>query len=188
MIFFTSDLHIGHANIIKYCNRPFSSVDEMNNGLIKNFNEILTSQDVVYHLGDFSLNKKNISIINKFNGEHHLIVGNHDDCYPWRAFNPNKVARYIAAGFKTVQKSLELDIDGLGLCLLEHFPYAGDSQENDRYSINRPARDIKHKYLLCGHVHNVFKMRENVINVGVDVWDYKPVSIDQLKQLINLGK
>lgn len=58
-IFFTSDTHFGHNNIIKLSNRPFSSVEEMNEGLIERWNDVVGAEDIVYHLGDFSLKIRN---------------------------------------------------------------------------------------------------------------------------------
>ena len=58
MIFFTSDTHFNHSNVIQYCNRPFSSLDEMNAKLIENWNERVNENDIVYHLGDFAMGKK----------------------------------------------------------------------------------------------------------------------------------
>lgn len=69
MIYFTSDPHYGHANVIKYCSRPFASVDEMTRVLITNWNKVVTPEDIVYCLGDFSLSTRPAeAITQKLNG------------------------------------------------------------------------------------------------------------------------
>lgn len=77
---FTSDTHFGHKNIIKYSNRPFNDVEEMNSVLIDNWNATVKPNDEVYHLGDFSLYPKNMAqkILDQLSGKKHLIIGNHD--------------------------------------------------------------------------------------------------------------
>lgn len=79
-IFFTSDLHLGHANIIKYSNRPFPNVEEMNEDIIGRWNEDVTPQDIVYILGDVSFDKAQTTAANirRLNGNKILIYGNHD--------------------------------------------------------------------------------------------------------------
>ena len=79
-IFFTSDHHFYHNNIIEYCNRPFSSVGEMNSEMVSRWNSVVKQSDVVYHLGDFSLgNKEHIKeILDSLNGRIFFIQGNHD--------------------------------------------------------------------------------------------------------------
>jgi len=80
MIFLTSDEHYYHSNIIKYCNRPYSSLFEMHKDLIDRHNSFVSDNDTVYHLGDFSFNHKKITnILNHLNGTHILICGNHDE-------------------------------------------------------------------------------------------------------------
>ena len=80
MIYFVSDLHLNHTNIIKYCSRPFTSVDEMNSILIANWNKTIGIDDVVYYGGDFALGPKEtfkrMSLC--LNGHRHFILGNHD--------------------------------------------------------------------------------------------------------------
>ena len=79
-IFFTSDTHFAHGNIIKYCNRPFIGVSEMNRELINNWNSVVTDDDIVFHLGDFCFGSKNQwkKFREKLNGKIYLIQGNHD--------------------------------------------------------------------------------------------------------------
>ena len=80
MIYFTSDTHFQHTNIIKYCNRPFKDVDEMNERLINNWNSIVSNDDTIYHPGDFCLSndKEIINIFKRLNDNKILICGNHD--------------------------------------------------------------------------------------------------------------
>lgn len=78
-IWFTSDTHFGHRNIIKFCNRPWNTVEEMDNALIENWNKVVKPEDIVFHLGDFAFatNGRWKEIINSLNGHIYLIVGNH---------------------------------------------------------------------------------------------------------------
>ena len=79
-IFLIGDCHFGHRNIIKYCNRPFASVEEMTDTLIKNWNGVVGKNDIVYVVGDFALcgKQKIIEIGQQLNGRKRLILGNHD--------------------------------------------------------------------------------------------------------------
>src|SRR3972149_2927673 len=79
-IFFTSDTHFNHANIIKYCGRPFGSVDEMNREMITRWNAVVDPEDTVYHLGDFALGKVSEwpAIFRQLNGSKKILIrGNH---------------------------------------------------------------------------------------------------------------
>lgn len=80
MIFFTSDLHLGHANVICHCNRPFASVEEMDETLIRNWNQRVKTNDTVYVLGDlmFRNQKPPEEYLDRLKGRKHLITGNHD--------------------------------------------------------------------------------------------------------------
>lgn len=80
MTYFISDTHFGHKNIINYCDRPFNTVEQMNEFMIKQWNSVVNKKDVVYHLGDFSLTPKpdTLRIMEQLNGTKYLIKGNHD--------------------------------------------------------------------------------------------------------------
>lgn len=87
-IWVTSDTHFNHANIIKYCNRPFSSVEEMNETIIANWNKVVSQGDTVYHLGDFALGDKSLipDFIRRLNGHISFIMGNHDNLDIMKSF------------------------------------------------------------------------------------------------------
>lgn len=185
MIYFSSDHHFDHANVIKYCGRPYAGVDEMNRDLIVRWNQQVGDEDTVIYLGDFSLGERPIvEILPVLNGKKLLIAGNHDRVHPaWHRNKAqkaaNKKAIYAANGFDEV---LLNDICYIGetavnLC---HFPYTGDhTSAGERYPQYRPKDDGK--WLLHGHVHQLWKKRGKMINVGVDVWDFFPVSIERIE-------
>lgn len=78
MIYVISDLHLNHKNIIKYCNRPFDNVEDMNNTIINNWNEIVDKHDMVFLIGDLAFGKNKAEWFKKLNGRIILIRGNHD--------------------------------------------------------------------------------------------------------------
>jgi calcineurin-like phosphoesterase family protein len=190
-IFWTSDQHYYHRNIISYTNRPFSSVEEMNEELIRLHNSVVSPKDTVYHLGDFSLNKTAPKeILHRLNGEHHLIMGNHDACHPVHA-KGEKLQKYRKvyweAGFKSLEMEGNIEIGGVN-CLMNHFPYYDPNPDFDqRYPKLRP--EDKGSILLHGHVHTTWKTKLSpkgslMINVGVDQWKMSPVSLGEIENLI----
>jgi calcineurin-like phosphoesterase family protein len=201
MIWFTADLHFNHRNIIKYCNRPFApeheycgevsldSVRKMNDTLVANWNSTVKPNDTVYILGDFSLDKNAIrDILPRLNGIKHLIAGNHDCCHPVAYKKEEKRAAayklYLDNGISSI-KLVDNIIIGNETVVLHHMPYAGE-EKNERYANHRPVDSGR--WLLHGHVHTMWRTKGKQINVGVDVWDYKPVSIDQIKEIISREK
>lgn len=135
--FVIADTHFGHGNIIKYCNRPFCSAEEMDEVIIKNWNETVSKRDTVIHLGDFGLCKKDRlqEIIGNLNGKKILIMGNHD-IYPEQF--------YRDAGFAVVSK---YPILYEGFWLMSHEPLI--------LSETTP-------YFNCyGHVHNDSRYIDN---------------------------
>ena len=179
-IFFTSDTHFWHENIIKFCNRPFSSIEEMNDTIIENWNKVVGENDIVFHLGDFCFcgSDKFKEIIEKLNGRIYLILGNHD----WKT-----IKNWHASKFEGVYQQLGIKVNGKKI-YLNHFPflcYAGTY---------RKFEDTV--WQLFGHVHickirNTGKDFERMnylfptqYDVGVDFNDYTPISFKEVKEKI----
>jgi calcineurin-like phosphoesterase family protein len=188
MIYFTSDQHFGHTNVIPYCGRPFKDLDHMHETLIRRHNAVVGPEDTVYHLGDFSLNFKWVEkILPRLNGYKHLIVGNHDACHTVHCATLAKLYRkreqYQKAGFDSVNENIYLELGPDLSALLHHMPYRGDHTGVERYQEYRPA-DYG-GWLIHGHVHGLWRVKDRMINVGVDVWDYAPVPITSIQEIIS---
>ena len=185
--YFTADLHLGHRNIIEYSGRPFRDADQMNDALIERWNRTVAPEDEVIVLGDFAMGRidETLPIAGVLNGRKVLLAGNHDRC--WHGHKKGVDAatdRHLDAGFDEIwQGTVELDLGGVHVVAC-HFPYRGDSHDHDRFVAHRPAD--AGGWLLHGHVHQSWKVRERMINVGVDVWDYAPVAEGALAELIAL--
>ena len=200
-IWFTSDLHLGHANIIKYCERTLFmskqeietyrllggmtqeeqrrfkisdiSVNRMNKILIKNYNERVKNKDVVFHIGDFcfkgtkgskqgegQLTKATI-YEDKLNGKIIFLKGNHDK----------------NNSCKTMIERIGIIIGGNRINLVHNPEFA----------------DVNYDINFCGHVHNHWKFKRirfgysftDIVNVGVDVWDFRPVSYNEIMHTYN---
>src|SRR4051812_8195892 len=82
-LYFTSDLHFGHQRIIELCNRPFGSVEEMNQTIIDRWNDTVKNDDTVFVLGDVAMGKisDSLPLVKKLKGNKHLVSGNHDRCH-----------------------------------------------------------------------------------------------------------
>jgi calcineurin-like phosphoesterase family protein len=158
-IWFTSDNHFGHARIIDLCQRPFTSVEEMDETMVSNWNSLVSPEDDVYHVGDVSLGKRSetLQIVRRLNGRKYLYID-----------------LYESVGFMLMP-----DIDSIWLggnhFKISHLPYTGDSHsDEDRYQSHRPVDEGLP--LICGHVHEAWTVKDRQINVGVDVRGFKPVS------------
>lgn len=155
--FVTSDTHFFHKNIIKHCSRPFDTVSKMNNVLINNWNSVVAPEDIVYVLGDFIWGNDKTCIeplVDKLNGQIHLILGNHDAFKPWD---------YVNGGICSVHTTLQLE-DNI---YLAHDPATRCTLPDD-------------VILIHGHIHTLYKyfIQKKCINVSVEMWDYKPVKIE----------
>ena len=176
-VWFTSDTHFSHTRIIELCKRPFSSIEQMNEMMVANWNEVVSNEDHVYHLGDLCLGKfdESIKYAARLNGTKFLIPGNHD-----RVSSCEKMARrqrflpmYQDAGFIIYPEITMMYLEGVEL-ILSHYPFSGDSQEQDRFNDIRPIR--QGIPLVHGHVHDKWRINADQFNVGVDVNDFRPVA------------
>lgn len=172
-IFFTSDLHFGHKNILKYDKRPFSSVEEMDEELIFRWNKKVSKEDVVYILGDISWRKdeETAKILNRLNGTIYLIKGNHDKIGPLTRRRITQIYDY-----------LEIKV-GDRKVVLSHYPIMC-------YNLH-----LHKAVMLYGHVHNSSEaefMKEVIdlanskgfphlmFNVGCMEWNFEPVTLEEI--------
>lgn len=191
-IYFTADLHIGHARIIEFCNRPFSSVDEMNEKLVENWNSRVTDLDIVFILGDLALGKIDDSLVyvSMLNGQKVLIPGNHDRVWAGhpkkgRLVREEDIDRYEETGLMIVGggEAIPHYRDNGTVWTLCHFPDVGDSHDADRFDAWRPKPARKPDVIVHGHVHEKWTTNGPRINVGVDVWNFAPVHEDEVASL-----
>ena len=178
--FFTSDEHFGHYNILAYAKRPFKSLTEMEATLIERHNKVVSIDDEVIHLGDFSFDnvERQKEILSYLNGSHYIVKGNHD-------LSPNKLG-YI--GFEVLDNLTEIKV-GRNNVVLCHYPKSEREASEDGFYRKR-FRGDKESWILHGHVHDRFRTRNKHVNVGVDVWDYRPVHINTIRMILdgNLSK
>lgn len=192
MIWISSDHHVDHGNICEYAGRPFSSLEEMNEVLIENHNSVVAPDDIVYFLGDFAMGRiaESLPKAALFNGRKMLCLGNHDRPHPCNK-NAGKWFDEYYKYFETIDIGGEIEIAGqmVDLC---HFPYQGDSHDEDRFEYFRP--EDKGRVLLHGHVHSEkWDFGERMIHVGIDsdwtefgVKRYHPIPITAIEAAIKL--
>ena len=188
-VWFTSDHHFGHSNILKYCNRPYKDVIEMDQALIDNWNSRIGPDDEVYVLGDFSLYQKEVpETLDKLNGARKvLIAGNHDKCFSEAYGTTSRIDKkwtnfYLNAGFDAVLKELLIPI-GDSVVLLNHFPWQNPEAKDQRYQSLRPVKKWGKQLLLHGHRHSSKEERlfEGALDIGVDAHDYYPWSLNEIR-------
>lgn len=195
-VWFTSDQHFGHARLLALSasrGAAFPTVAEMNARLVQNWNSVVQPDDTVWVLGDFDMHGKDatLALVEQLVGTKILISGNHDSCWAGVRDGWKNRDLYLAAGFAAIMDFAVTTLPPRRAqapatrVLLSHFPYAGDSRDDDRYAQFR-LRD-EGIPLLHGHVHESFRERRTKkgtwhINVGVDWWDYAPVAAETLAQ------
>ena len=150
----TGDQHFGHRNIIKYCDRPFESVKQMDETMIENYNCLVSPDDTCFMLGDFGMDKKRrlFDILDRLNGEKILLMGSHD-----RVFSKRTIIHKIVVKFEE------------HMIAMTHTPYDYDERCH---------------FTLCAHIHRrwkySFKDDHLLINAGVDQWNFCPVNLHQV--------
>lgn len=157
MIYFTADTHFGHAKIIEYCKRPFNNVHEMDHELIKRWNERVKPDDSVFHLGDFCWGNADTATqyLSQLNGRVHLIYGNHDG-----------ISLRNHNGFGIRGQIVDMMLGGK-LVILCH------------YALRVWDRSHRGSLHLFGHTHGNLVGDSQSCDVGVDAWDYRPVTLEE---------
>jgi calcineurin-like phosphoesterase family protein len=158
-IYFTSDTHFGDPRVLRIDKRPFGSVPEHDAGLIERWNAVVSPKDEVWHLGDFALHvrpERIAELLGVLHGRKHLVTGNNDG-----------EATLGAVGWASVQTYAELKVGGTWLVLC-HYAF-------------RTWKNMGKGWLdLHGHSHGALKRQTRQYDVGVDVWDYRPVDLDSI--------
>jgi len=163
-ILVTADPHFGHKNIIKFCKRPFENVTEMDETMIRNWNSVAQPQDTVHVVGDFAHGcsmEYALSIIKRLNGTKHLVLGNHDAGI---AADMNNIR---PGTWKTIKERDVIYVMNQKI-ILDH--YAGRTWWHCYQGAGQ----------LYGHTHGDLPSYGKSFDVGVDVWDFTPVTSKQI--------
>lgn len=164
-IFFVSDTHFGHKNILTFTRadgsfmRSFCSVEEMDEHIIEQWNKTVRPQDKIYHLGDVAMKKAGIATVGRCNGHKRLVRGNHD-IFPTKAYLPF---------FEDIYGTRKLEN-----MLFSHIPVHPESLRYDWVNVH-------------GHTHNntePLHFGPRYLNVSIEVTGYRPVSIEEIRQQI----
>ena len=179
-IFFTSDTHFNHSNIIKYCNRPFNHPDEMNEALINNWNSVVKENDIVFHLGDFMFGNINRfwEFRSRLNGKIYLIHGNHD----YELMNKGN----IEDGFELITSQLNIVVDAQKI-YLNHFPlltFNGTYKEKPVWQLFGHVHSNKEHPQTSADIKRLDYLMPNQYDVGVDNNHYTPISFEEVKNII----
>ena len=175
-MWFTSDTHFWHENILRFCNRPFANASEMNEVLIRNWNETVPEDGIVFHLGDFAFGgaKEWNEILNRLNGKIYLILGNHD---------MKQVKQGFMKRFEFVTQQMTIRVGGQTI-ILNHNPFLtyGGCYRNT--------------WQIFGHVHSgpladkgkdlarLQVLFPRQYDVGVDNNNFRPISFTEVKRKI----
>lgn len=157
--FFTADTHFGHRGIIEHCNRPFHDVDAMDEALIELWNSTVTSNDSVWHLGDFAW-ENHEKYLDSLNGHIHLIRGNHDN-----------FSAQVRSRFARVSDLFAGHVcSGSRHFFLFHYPM-----------VSWPKKHLGESIHLYGHVHGRYSRNgEASLDVGVDCHNFQPVLMEEV--------
>ena len=165
---FSADFHLGHSNILEYSNRPFSSVTEMNESIIENHNKLVKPSDCWYFLGDFALCKTEdaIEMLKRLNGQKFTVFGNHDKY--------NRKSKEYTSLWQWAKDYAEIRIEDQAIVLM-HFPLLSWNRMHYK------------SWDLHGHCHGSLQPNAKArrLDVGVDCFNYNPVSFEQIKLIMD---
>jgi len=169
---FSSDSHFFHKNIMKYSNRPFTTVEEMNDCLVDNWNRVVKPNDDAYHLGDFGFANimKTKSILKRLNGNIYFVYGNHDK--------------------ELIRHRKELLQEKLFASMLPYMEIKENKQSIVLFHYGMRVWNKHHygSWLLYGHSHGTLPPYGKSVDVGVDCKEitdeYRPVSFDEIYEFM----
>ena len=193
---FTSDWHLGHKNILHLGQgRPFATIEEHDTQLISQHNTFVSPCDEVWVLGDVAMGPIGVSLARcaSMNGRKILVCGNHDR--PMMVPDEEGLAgkmeywidRYKAEGgfarliLPDEASQVQIQLSSGLRVRVSHWPYRGNDQEERNHYSRTPDRG---EWLLHGHVHHQWQVNGRQINVGVDQWNYEPVSEQAIERLV----
>jgi calcineurin-like phosphoesterase family protein len=182
-IFFASDLHLCHANVIKYDGRPFKDVDEMNEQLILNWNSVVGEKDEVFYLGDLSFDRdgdKTSSLVKRLNGKIHFILGNHDDERTIRKLNRfETISDYV--NLSVLDSDTPRKKQGI---MMMHYPILSwDKAHHGDWHLHGHS----HGSLMENHEFNWYYDKK-VLDVGCNMQNYTPISYNEVKVIMSEKK
>ena len=157
---FTSDLHLGHRNVIDHCSRPFADVREMDEALLDGWNSRVQPGDDVWVVGDFALGSAETvaHYLRRLRGRKHLVHGNHD----------RGAARTIKC-WASSQPLADIVVEGRRIILLH-------------YALRVWPAHLHGSLHLYGHSHGHLQGDRQSLDVGVDCWDFRPASLDEIRE------
>lgn len=179
-LFFTADLHLNHANIIRLTKRPFSGLDDMHYTIMRNWNAKVPADGIVFNLGDLSWDKAlwTREYLDKLNGKQYFVIGNHD-----KIACAGNVRSYF-------QKVKDYDGNYVSICDNIRLTVNDDNVEQDiildHYATASWDKMYHGSWMLHGHSHGSFKMNlGKLLDVGVDCHNFTPVSYFELKEIMS---
>lgn len=163
-IFFTSDTHFNHDRCIKYDNRPFATIEDMNETIIENWNNVVKKGDHIYHLGDVAFGRpfECRNILDRLNGKIYLVKGNHEK---------TSLDKLNIDRFEWVKDYYQLKINNIFMVLC-HYPFANWNRSHYG-SVN-----------LHGHNHGTYTDIHNQLDVGTNCHNYTPISYRQVMETL----
>lgn len=172
-IWFSSDWHLDHKNIIKFDKRPFNSIEEMNESIIVNYNKLVNYDDDFYFLGDFcfSSNKSKIeNFLSRLTGNLHFIKGNHDHRDIIKLYE--KYGQYLGELKEITVNTGDVIEQKIVLC---------------HYAMKVWNKSHRGSWHLYGHSHHSLPDDNNSLSfdVGCNGWDYKPLNLMDVKKVMN---
>lgn len=169
--FYISDTHFSHLNIIKYCNRPFKHTDEMDEALVKNWNDVVKPEDHITHLGDVTIKRGGVDqqewfirLIHRLNGHKRLHLGNHDH---W------PVEVYLRAGFEKIYATWRTEEN----ILFSHIPIHPLSMGSAIANVHGHTHDQPN---YSPHIDER-KIKRPFVNICVEHTNFKPISLEEVQ-------